>query len=69
MSIATSETRNIASLVINRAITKRTTNVGDNNNVIKIVPGGNAKRPIKYRFNQSCSGRNDRADSKELKNG
>ena len=43
MSIATSETRNIASLVINRAITKRTTNVGDNNNVIKIVPGGNGK--------------------------
>lgn len=43
MSIATTETRNIASLVINRAITKRTTNVGDNNNVIKIVPGSNGK--------------------------
>ncbi|WP_160722413.1 sporulation protein YunB [Bacillus sp. USDA818B3_A] len=43
MRIATSETRNIASLVINRAITKRTTNVGDNNEVIKIVPGSNGK--------------------------
>ncbi|PFO07136.1 sporulation protein YunB [Bacillus sp. AFS076308] len=43
MRIATSETRNIASLVINRAITKRTTNVGDNNDVIKIVPGSNGK--------------------------
>jgi sporulation protein YunB len=43
MRIATTETRNIASLVINRAITKRTTNVGDNNDVIKIVPGSNGK--------------------------
>jgi len=43
MRIATTETRNIASLVINRAITKRTTNVGDTNDVIKIVPGSNGK--------------------------
>ncbi|WP_307285543.1 sporulation protein YunB [Bacillus sp. SORGH_AS_0510] len=43
MRYAESETRNIASLVINRAITKRTTNVGDNNEVIKIVPGSNGK--------------------------
>jgi sporulation protein YunB len=41
MRYAESETRNIASLVINRAITKRTTNVGENNNVIEIIPGSN----------------------------
>ncbi|WP_042461722.1 sporulation protein YunB [Neobacillus dielmonensis] len=41
MRYAETETRNIASLVINRAITKRTTNVGDNNEVIKISPGQN----------------------------
>lgn len=38
MRYAESETRNIASLVINRAITKRTTNVGDDNQVVHIIP-------------------------------
>lgn len=37
MRYAESETRNIASLVINRAITKRTTNVGEDNQVIHII--------------------------------
>ncbi|WP_462411107.1 sporulation protein YunB [Neobacillus sp. Marseille-QA0830] len=41
MRYAETETRNIASLVINRAITKRTTNIGENNEVIKITPGQN----------------------------
>nr|WP_066065839.1 sporulation protein YunB [Neobacillus soli] len=44
MRIAESETRNIASLVINRAITKRTTNVGENNNVIKITPSSDGRK-------------------------
>ncbi|WP_349632686.1 sporulation protein YunB [Neobacillus sp. WH10] len=42
MRYAESETRNIASLVINRAITKRTTNVGDE--VIKITPSSDGKK-------------------------
>ncbi|AZU63831.1 sporulation protein YunB [Neobacillus mesonae] len=41
MRYAESETRNIASIVINRAITKRTTNVGDNNDVIIVSAGKN----------------------------
>ncbi|MBL4954863.1 sporulation protein YunB [Neobacillus sp. YIM B02564] len=41
MRYAESETRNIASIVINRAITKRTTNVGENNKVIIVSPGEN----------------------------
>ncbi|WP_066314277.1 sporulation protein YunB [Bacillus sp. FJAT-29814] len=44
MRYATSETRNIASLVINRAITKRTTNVGENNNVIQIIPSADGSK-------------------------
>jgi sporulation protein YunB len=43
MRIATSETRNIASLVINKAITKRTTDTGENNDVIEILPSENGK--------------------------
>ncbi|MDV2687285.1 sporulation protein YunB, partial [Alkalihalophilus lindianensis] len=41
MRYAKSETRNIASIVINRAITKRTTSVGENNEAIIISPGEN----------------------------
>ncbi len=41
MRYAESETRNIASVVINRAITKRTTNIGDDNKVILVTPGEN----------------------------
>ncbi|MEH7108452.1 sporulation protein YunB [Bacillus sp. JJ1764] len=41
MRYAESETRNIASIVINKAITKRTTNIGENNKVIEILPGSN----------------------------
>ncbi|MBO0958929.1 sporulation protein YunB [Neobacillus sp. MM2021_6] len=44
MRYAETETRNIASLVINRAITKRTTNVGDNNEVIKITESSDGKK-------------------------
>ena len=43
MRYATSETRNIASLVINKAITKRTTDTGENNDVIVILPSENGK--------------------------
>ncbi len=43
MRYAESETRNIASLVINKAITKRTTNVGEDNKVIEIIPGSNGQ--------------------------
>lgn len=43
MRIATSETRNIASLVINKAITKRTTAFDDSNEVITIIPGKDGK--------------------------
>jgi sporulation protein YunB len=43
MRIATSETRNIASLVINKAITKRTTDTGEDNEVIVILPSENGK--------------------------
>jgi len=41
MNYAKLETRNIASIVINKAITKRTTNVGEDNEVIQIIPGEN----------------------------
>ena len=41
MRYAESETRNIASIVINRAITKRTTNVGESNDVIIVTAGKN----------------------------
>jgi sporulation protein YunB len=44
MRYAESETRNIASLVINRAITKRTTNVGENNEVVKIIPSSDGSK-------------------------
>lgn len=44
MRYAESETRNIASLVINRAITKRTTNVGENNQVVQIIPGSDGEK-------------------------
>ena len=43
MRIATSETRNIASLVINKAITKRTLAIDDSNEVITIIPGKDGK--------------------------
>jgi sporulation protein YunB len=43
MRIATSETRNIASLVINKAITKRTTDTGEENDVILILPSENGR--------------------------
>jgi sporulation protein YunB len=43
MRYAESETRNIAALVINKAITKRTTDVGDNNEVIVLIPNDNGK--------------------------
>jgi sporulation protein YunB len=43
MRYAESETRNIASLVINKAITKRTTDVGGNNDVIDLLPNENGK--------------------------
>jgi sporulation protein YunB len=42
MRYAESETRNIASLVINKAITKRTTSVG--NDVIQLIPSTNGKQ-------------------------
>ena len=42
MRYAESETRNIASLVISRAITKRTTNIGEN--VIKITPSSDGAK-------------------------
>lgn len=41
MRYAETETRNIASVVINKAITKRTTNVGENNDVIVVSAGKN----------------------------
>ncbi|WP_040203917.1 sporulation protein YunB [Neobacillus jeddahensis] len=44
MRYAETETRNIASLVIARAITKRTTNVGENNQVIKVTPSSDGKK-------------------------
>jgi sporulation protein YunB len=43
MRVAESETRTIASLVINKAITKRTTETGANNDVIEILPSENGK--------------------------
>jgi sporulation protein YunB len=43
MRYAESETRNIASLVINKAITKRTTDLGDNTDVIVLIPNENGK--------------------------
>jgi sporulation protein YunB len=47
MRYAESETRNIAALVINKAITKRTTDVGDNNEVIELLPNENGKQNAK----------------------
>jgi sporulation protein YunB len=43
MRYAELETRNIASLVINKAITKRTTDVGEKNEVIELIPNENGK--------------------------
>ena len=43
MRYAETETRNIAALVINKAITKRTTDVGENNEVIELIPNENGK--------------------------
>jgi sporulation protein YunB len=43
MQIAESETRNIAAIVINKAITKRTTNIGEDDKVIEFIPSTNGK--------------------------
>ncbi len=43
MKIAESETRNIAAIVINKAITKRTTNIGEDDEVIELIPSTNGK--------------------------
>ena len=43
MKIAESETRNIAAIVINKAITKRTTNIGEDDKVIELIPSPNGK--------------------------